>query len=209
VAGSPSAVRAGALSVIMQLSLRPVAALGSLEVLNEDTMGDSVTIIAGIPIPSTSPVFLVVVGIHVLFGLVCAVTGIVAMLSAKGRGQHSNFGTIYYRCLSGVFVTAVGLSVVRWAEDYHLSFSRPCHLKHHAFGRRALRQRWRNWPSLHLTGMGASYILLLTAFYVDNGKNLPLWRELPQLAFWLLPGAIGVPIILYALRRHRVVLRSR
>ena len=28
--------------------------------------------------------------------------------------------------------------------------------------------------------MGASYILLLTAFYVDNGKNLPLWRELPE-----------------------------
>ena len=35
--------------------------------------------------------------------------------------------------------------------------------------------------------MGASYIFMLTAFYVDNGKNLPLWRELPQIAFWLDP----------------------
>jgi hypothetical protein len=52
---------------------------------------------------------------------------------------------------------------------------------------------------------GASYILLLTAFYVDNGKNLPLWRELPQIAFWLLPGAIGAPIILYVLRKHPVI----
>ena len=43
--------------------------------------------------------------------------------------------------------------------------------------------------------MGASYILTLTAFYVDNGKNLPLSRELPQIAFWLLPGAIGAPLI--------------
>jgi len=53
--------------------------------------------------------------------------------------------------------------------------------------------------------MSASYILLLTAFYVDNGKSLPLWRELPQIAFWLLPSAIGAPIILYALRQHPVI----
>jgi len=42
--------------------------------------------------------------------------------------------------------------------------------------------------------MGASYVFLLTAFYVDNGKNLPLWKELPQIAFWFLPSAIGVPL---------------
>jgi len=53
--------------------------------------------------------------------------------------------------------------------------------------------------------MGASYVFMLTAFYVDNGKNLPLWKELPQIAFWLLPGAIGVPLILSALFRHPLV----
>jgi hypothetical protein len=47
---------------------------------------------------------------------------------------------------------------------------------------------------------------MITAFYVDNGKNLPLWRELPQIAYWLLPGVIGVPLILHALYRHPVVL---
>ena len=57
-------------------------------------MTDGVTIIAGIPIPSTSPLFLSVVGFHVLLGLACTVTGMVAMLSVKGRGRHSNFGTI-------------------------------------------------------------------------------------------------------------------
>jgi hypothetical protein len=56
--------------------------------------------------------------------------------------------------------------------------------------------------------MGTSYILLLTAFYVDNGKNLPLWKELPQIAFWLLPSAIGAPIILYVLRRHPAIRRT-
>ena len=50
--------------------------------------------------------------------------------------------------------------------------------------------------------MGLSYILMVTAFYVDNGKNLPLWRELPQIAFWLLPAAIGIPLIVRALVRH-------
>ena len=42
--------------------------------------------------------------------------------------------------------------------------------------------------------MGASSILLLTAFYLDNGKNLPLRLELPQIAFWFLPAVIGSPI---------------
>src|SRR5882672_2409456 len=32
-----------------------------------------------------------------------------------------------------------------------------------------------------------------------TNANLPLWRELPELAFWLLPGALGVPLILHAL----------
>jgi hypothetical protein len=54
--------------------------------------------------------------------------------------------------------------------------------------------------------MGTSYILMLTAFYVDNGPNLPLWRDLPELAFWILPGAVGAPLILYSLNRHPVVL---
>jgi hypothetical protein len=54
--------------------------------------------------------------------------------------------------------------------------------------------------------MGASYILMITAFYVDNGKNLPLWRELPQIAFWVLPALVGTPVILYALRFHPVAL---
>jgi hypothetical protein len=53
-----------------------------------------------------------------------------------------------------------------------------------------------------MTGMGASYILMITAFYVDNGPNLPLWRELPPIAFWILPTLVGTPILLNALLRH-------
>jgi len=50
---------------------------------------------------------------------------------------------------------------------------------------------------------------LLTAFYVDNGKNLPLWKELPPIAYWILPGAVGIPLIVYALLRHPLVQRPK
>ena len=59
------------------------------------------------------------------------------------------------------------------------------------FGRRARRKRRNNGAKLHITGMGMSYVLLLTAFYVDNGKSLPLWKELPPIALWLIPRCRG------------------
>lgn len=165
-------------------------------------------VIGGIPIPFTSPALLSIVGIHVLAGIGCVVTGFVAMLSTKGRGQHSNFGTAYFWSLAVVFASMTVLAVSRWAEDYDLFILGALSFAAALGGRTALRQRWRDWPRLHLMGMGASYILLVTAFYVDNGKNLPLWRELPQIAFWILPGAIGIPIMLYVLARHPIVKRG-
>jgi hypothetical protein len=50
---------------------------------------------------------------------------------------------------------------------------------------------------------------MLTAFYVDNGKHLPLWKELPQIAFWLLPAALGIPVIAYTLLKHPLMRRQR
>jgi hypothetical protein len=51
--------------------------------------------------------------------------------------------------------------------------------------------------------MAGSYIAMLTAFYVDNGPHLPLWDRLPPLAFWFLPAAIGTPLMVRAIARHR------
>jgi len=170
-------------------------------------MADEITVVAGLPIPSTSPIFLAGVGLHVLCGLACTVTGIVAMLSRKGLGRHSNFGTIYFWFLSAVFVSATGLAIVRWTEDTHLFILGTLSFASALWGRTALRRRWRGWARQHITGMGVSYILLLTAFYVDNGKSLPLWKELPEMAFWLLPGAIGLPFIVHAVLRHPIARR--
>jgi hypothetical protein len=168
-------------------------------------MGDGSTDIAGIEIPSANPVFLAVVGIHVLLGLACVVTGAIAMLSAKRRGRHPRNGTIYFWCLAGVFLTAAGLAAVRWAQDYHLLVLGALSFLAAYAGRRARQERWRHWVRLHVTGMGSSYVLLLIAFYVDNGKSLPLWRDLPALAYWLVPAAIGVPLIVRALLWHPLV----
>src|ERR1700726_1872822 len=132
-------------------------------------MGDGITDIAGIEIPSTNPVFLTVVGVHVLLGLTCVVTGAIAMLSEKRAGRHPRNGTIYFWCLAGVFLTASGLTAVRWAEDYHLFVLGALSFAAAYLGRQVRRQRWRNWVRLHITGMGFSYVVMLIAFYVDNG----------------------------------------
>jgi peptidoglycan/LPS O-acetylase OafA/YrhL len=134
--------------------------------------------------------------------LVCVVAGAIAMLSPKRSGRHPTFGTIYYWSLVVVFVSATGLSVVRWAEDYHLFILGLSALIAASLGRTARRRRWARWVPVHISGMGLSYILLLTAFYVDNGKSLPLWKDLPPISYWLLPAVIGIPPIIRALLRH-------
>jgi hypothetical protein len=49
--------------------------------------------------------------------------------------------------------------------------------------------------------MGTGYVVMITAFYVDNGPHLPLLDRLPRPMFWLLPAAIGAPIIMRAIIR--------
>jgi hypothetical protein len=125
----------------------------------------------------------------------------------QGPGPAFKFRDDLLLVPDGGFCVRDGLGMARWTEDYHLFILGALSFAAASWGRTALRRRWWNWVRLHVMGMGASYILLLTAFYVDNGKNLPLWKELPQIAFWLLPSAVGVPIITYALLRHPLVRR--
>jgi uncharacterized membrane protein len=166
---------------------------------------DPITV-GGIPIPFDSPALLAVLTVHVLAGLSCVLTGLAAMLFRKGPGRHPYAGTLYYRSLMVVSASMAVLATVRWAEDYHLFILGSLALTAAVLARRAIR---RQRVRLHLIGMGLSYILLLTAFYVDNGAHLPVWRALPTLAYWLLPAAVGVPIITRALRRHPLARAER
>jgi hypothetical protein len=170
---------------------------------------DGSTTIAGLTIPSTSPWFLAIVGVHVVLGLACVLGGAAAMLMTKGRGGHSTAGTIYFWCLFVIFITATALSLARWSEDRELFFLGALSFAAAFVGRRAARRGGAGWASIHVSGMGLSYIVLLTAFYVDNGKSLPLWEDLSPLVYWLGPAVVGLPLMLYALLRHPVVLASR
>lgn len=174
----------------------------------ENHMSSDTTIVFGVPVPSIDPVFLAVVRFHIVVGVISVVTGVTAMLSQKGRGRHSRLGTIYYWSLSLVVLSATALSVARWAENYQLFFLGALSFIAATFGRTVLRQGWPNRFRVHLASMGLSFILMLTAFYVDNGKHLPLWRELPQWSFWVLPVAVGAPIIIYLMLRHPLMRRA-
>jgi uncharacterized membrane protein len=150
--------------------------------------------------------FGVLLGAHVLAGLACVVTGVVAMLSPKRAGRHPTAGAIYYGCLSAVFVSASLLAALRWDEDFPLFVVGTLAFLSASLGRAALRRRWRGGVRLHIACMGASYVLLLTGFYVESGAKLPLWRELPRVAYWLGPGAVGIPLIVRALLREPIPL---
>ena len=164
-------------------------------------------IILGIPIPFESGVLLAVLAVHVAAGVGAVVSGAVAMLSPKRPGRHPTFGLLYYRCLLVVTATMAVLSVVRWREDYHLFVLGLLSISVAILGLSRVRHRPRALR-LHMIAFGSSYILLLTAFYVDNGRNLPLWDRLPSIAYWLLPSAIGVPLMIRVLLTHPL-FRSR
>jgi lysylphosphatidylglycerol synthetase-like protein (DUF2156 family) len=156
------------------------------------------------------PVFLAFLAIHVPAGLTAVISGILTATAPKRRGPHTRAGAVYYWAITAVFATAVAMTAMRPARDWYLALLGTLAFLLAAAGRHA-RRHPRSWPwrghppghTPHIIAMGGSYIVLLTAFYVDNGKNLPLWDRLPTAAYWLLPAAVAAPIIWRSVRRHR------
>lgn len=159
--------------------------------------------VLGIHVPSTAPVFLAFLAVHVTAALAAVVSGAWAALARhKTRGRHSRLGGVYFAALCVVFATATGMAVMRWREDHRLFLIGAVSFGAALIGRMARRRRWPG-DAAHVIGMGGSYIAMLTAFYVDNGPQLPIWDRLPTAAYWLLPGLVGVPLIYRALHRAR------
>jgi hypothetical protein len=50
--------------------------------------------------------------------------------------------------------------------------------------------------------MTGSYVGLVTAFLVDNSHAIPLVNRLPAVAYWFLPGLIGLPFLVRSLSRY-------
>jgi hypothetical protein len=160
------------------------------------------TIIFGLPVPSTNKVFLAFVVLHILMSLVCVLSGLFAMLAVKGGKRHLFFGRVYFFAMLSAFATVLILSIMRWPHNNHLLMIGIFAVSSVYFGYRNARAQLKNWTRRHTVFMGFSYIFLLTGFYVDNGKNLPLWKLFPQWFFWIFPAAIGIPVIVRVLKRH-------
>ncbi len=167
--------------------------------------------ILGVEVGSTAPLFLGVLAVHVIAGLTAVTTGAIAALVRKGSPRHIRAGRWYYRAITVVFATATILAAMRWRQDYHLFIIGAVAFAAATVGYQH-RRRHRPGDTGHIAGMGIAYVAMLTAFYVDNGPHLPLWDRLPALAFWLLPSAVGAPIIARAIVRARhanLVTRTR
>ena len=158
--------------------------------------------ILGDQVGSTAPVFLAFLVVHVIAGLTAVITGAVAALSRKGSPRHIRAGRWFYRAITVVFATATILAAMRWRQDYYLFIIGTVAFIAATIGYQH-RRRHRPGDTGHIAGMGIAYVAMLTAFYVNNGPHLPLWDRLPTFAFWLLPSAIGAPIIIRAIARAR------
>jgi hypothetical protein len=169
-------------------------------------MQDSTTI-GGFAIPSANRLFLALVAVHVAAGLIAVIAGIVAMAAPKGRGRHTRAGLIYFRALMVVGVTMSLLALGHWPGDAILFVLGLFSVTAAWIARRAAIRRPRRLR-VHIAGMGASYVLLVVAFYVDNGPQLPLWRSLPPVSYWLVPVVVGVPLIMRSVMTHPLVRRS-
>ena len=154
-----------------------------------------------------SPAFFPMLGIHILAGLVCIVTGIVTMASEKRAGLHPTYGTIYHWSLAVLVISAGFLAAAHWTDDRVLlalgviSFAASC------LGRTARRRHWQSWVGTHIISMGSSFIAMLTAFSVEEGESSPGLSGLPRSTYWFLPALIGTPLIMRALFRYRMRCR--
>lgn len=165
-------------------------------------MSENETILFGIPVPSDNKLFLAIVAIHIVLGIICVLSGLSAMLTNKGKVTHTISGKVYFWGLAFVFITVIPLSIMRWPHNNHLLVLGVLSFLLAYFGRKLARNPRPGWTRLHTVYMGSSYIFLLTAFYVDNGKNLPFWSLFPQFFFWVFPATIAIPIIIYIVRTH-------
>jgi hypothetical protein len=153
----------------------------------------------GIPVPSTDPVFLTFVIVHIAISIVAVISGLLSMLAEKTSIRHRKSGSIYFWAISFSVVTVVVLSLMRWPHNIHLLIIGVLTFCLTYTGRRLAKKRVIGWTRIHTVCMGMSYVLLLTGFYVDNGRHLPFWQMFPQWFFYVFPAIVGIPIIIKVL----------
>ena len=128
----------------------------------------------------------------------------------KRRGRHPKWGGRYLWAYTVVFLTAIILSVRDFPTDAYLVVLATLGYGFALSGYAARRFRQepivrrvvgKQWVIAHIVGMIGSYVVLWTAFYVDNAHLIPGLKELPTLTFWVLPSLIAFPFLVVSLSR--------
>lgn len=148
--------------------------------------------------------------VHAASGLTAGVTGVLAFRAPKRRGRHHRWGKCYLWAYTVVFLTATLLSVQRWPADAYLFALATIGygLSLGGYGVRRFRRKpflvrvlGKQWIVVHIVGVIGSYVVLWTAFYVDNAHLIPGLKQLPTLTFWVLPALIALPFTMLSLFR--------
>lgn len=151
--------------------------------------------------------------VHALAGLTSGITGVLTFVAPKRPGRHHRWGERYLVAYGVVVSMAIVLSVQHWPADVYLfglallgGSSALIGYSARRFRERPMVQRLlgSNWVVIHIIGMIGSYVVLWTAFYVDNAHLFPLFNRLPVLVFWIGPTVIAVPFLLRSLSRFAV-----
>ncbi len=147
---------------------------------------------------------------HALAGLTTGITGVVAFSVPKGPARHHRWGKRYLWAYTVVFLTATLLSIQRWSADAYLFvlavFGYSLALAGYS-ARRFRQSPWLRrtlrdyWVIAHLTGMIGSYVVLWTAFFVDNAHLFPGINRLSALTFWVLPTLVAFPFLVRSIKR--------
>ncbi len=141
--------------------------------------------IGGLPLSFFLPLV-----IHVLAGLTTGVTGVLAFRAPKRRVRHHQWGKIYLWAYTMVFLTATILSLQRMPVDAYLLVLATlgfglalCGYSARRFRQEPIVRRilGKQWVVVHIIGAIGSYVVLWTAFYVDNAHLIPGLKELPTL----------------------------
>ena len=149
--------------------------------------------------------------VHALAGLTTGVTGVLAFRAPKRRGRHHEWGKSYLWAYTVVFLTAIMLSVQRLPAAIYLLVLATLGYGLALSGYAARRFRLepivrrivgKQWVVAHITGVIGSYVVLWTAFYVDNAHLIPGLKQLPILTFWVLPTLIALPFLVASLSRY-------
>ena len=148
--------------------------------------------------------------VHALAALTTGVSGVITFSRPKRSVRHPTWGVRYLWAYTVVFLTAIILSVQHWPTDAYLVVLATIGYGFAlgGYGTRRFRQEpWllrvlgKQWIVAHILGMIGSYVVLWTAFYVDNAHLIPGLKEFPTLTFWVLPTMIAFPFLVVSLSR--------